>query len=145
MACSWYAQYRYAAKESRSSAFITLVSALECLALEKEVCKYCKQPFIENVDLCQQCGQPRYRVTVHFHEFLKKYVPGIDNFPKEKKAIYQIRSQLAHGTDLLQADLEPWNFLVDGKEEEQGRLQSNLFSIARLAIYNWLHTVPVAG
>ena len=121
MACSWYAQYRYTAKESRSSAFIALVTALECLG-----------------------GQPRYRVTVHFKEFLKKYFPAIDQFPKEKKTIYQVRSQLAHGADLLRADLEPWNFLVDTTEEDQGQLQRNLLYIARLAIYNWLQTVSTA-
>ncbi len=122
MACNWYAQYRYTAKESRSSAFIALVTALECLG-----------------------EQPRYRVTVHFKEFLKKYFPAIDQFPKEKKIIYQVRSQLAHGADLLRADLEPWNFLVDATEEDQGQLQRNLLYIARLAIYNWLQTVSTAG
>src|SRR5207248_11149297 len=82
MACSWYAQYRHTWEESHSSAFIALVTALECLAQEKEVCRTCIQPPLENEeDICSSCGQPRYRVTTHFKNFLKKYFPFIDQFP----------------------------------------------------------------
>jgi hypothetical protein len=141
MACSWYAQYRHTWEESHSSAFIALVTALECLAQEKEVCRNCNQPLLENdEDICPSCGQPRYRVTKHFQDFLKKYFPYIDQFPKEKKTLYQVRSQLAHGMDLLQADLEPWKFLFDAKVQEQDSLQRNLYFIVGVAIYNWLHT-----
>ena len=141
MACSWYAQYRHTWEESHSSAFIALVTALECLAQEKEVCRTCSQPILENEeDICPSCGQPRYRVTKHFQDFLKKYFPFIDQFPKEKKILYQVRSQLAHGMDLLQADLEPWKFLFGAKEQEQNTLQRNLYYIVRIAVYNWLHS-----
>ncbi len=114
-------------------------------AQEKEVCRTCNQPLLENADdICASCGQPRYRVTKHFQDFLKKYFPYIDQFPKEKKTLYQVRSQLAHGMDLLQADLEPWKFLFDAKVQEQNNLQRNLYFIVGIAIYNWLHTVPSA-
>ena len=144
MACSWYAQYRHTWEESHSSAFIAMVTALECLAQEKEVCPACKQPLLENEeDICQSCGQPRYRVTKHFQNFLKKYFPFIDQFPKEKKILYQVRSQLAHGMDLLQADLEPWKYVFDAKIQEQEHLLRNLYFIVGTAIYNWLHAVPI--
>lgn len=145
MACSWYAQYRHTWEESHSSAFIALVTALECLAQEKEACPICNQPLLENEeDICQSCGQPRYRVTKHFQNFLRKYFPFIDQFPKEKKTLYQVRSQLAHGMDLLRADLEPWNLMFTPKVMEQDQLQRNLYYIVGIAIYNWLHTVAIA-
>ncbi len=76
MACSWYAQYQHIVKESHSSAFIALVTAIECLAQEKEKCDTCQQPLLENdEDICQSCGQPRYRVTKHFQDFLKNISP----------------------------------------------------------------------
>ncbi len=139
MACSWYAQYQYTWQESNSSAYIALVTALECLVKEKEICKCCSQPYIENVEVCDCCKQPRYRITKNFQDFLSKYFPVIDQFPKEKKTIYHFRSLLAHGSDLLQADLEPWNFMMDAKEQEQRTLQYNLYSIVGIAIYN-LHS-----
>ncbi len=145
MACSWYAQYRHTWEESYSSAFIALVTALECLAQEKEVCPTCNQPILENEeDTCPSCGQPRYHVTRHFQDFLKKYFPFIDQFPKERKTLYQVRSHLAHGMDLLQADLEPWKLFLDVKVQEQDILQRNLYFIVGIAIYNWLHTIPSA-
>lgn len=142
MSSSWYAQYRHTWEESHSSAFIAMVTSLECLAQEKEVCPICKQPLMENEDDFCKCGQPRYRVTKHFQEFLKRYFPSIDQFPKEKKALYQVRSQLAHGMDLLQADLEPWKYTFGAQKDEQENLQRNLYFIVGVAIYNWLHMMP---
>lgn len=145
MACSWYAQYRYIWEVSHSSAFIALVTAVECLAQEKEVCDTCKQPILENdEDICPSCKQPRYHVTKHFQDFLKKYFPAIDQFPKEKKTLYNVRSQLAHGSNLLQADLEPWNFFLDVKRQEQYYLQRNLDYIVGIAIYIWLLSVTTS-
>ncbi len=138
MACSWYAQHSYTWQESQSSAFIELVTALECLTQDKEVCKCCNQPLLQNEDICKCCGQPRYHITKHFQEFLKENVPNIDQYPLAKKTIYKIRSQLAHGMDLLQSDLEPWHFGMDAKKDDQRKLQEDLFYITRTAIYNWL-------
>src|SRR5260370_6029610 len=141
MACTWYARYTDTLRESNSSAFIALVTALECLAQKKEVCLTCNQPLLENdEDTCSVCGQPRYRVTKHFQDFLKKHFPAIDSFPNEKRTLYQVRSQLAHGMDLLQADLEPWNFFIDAKMQNQDPLQRNLHFIAGIAMYNCLHS-----
>jgi hypothetical protein len=72
---------------------------------------------------------------------ISKNFPNIDKFPKEKKTIYHFRSLLAHGSELLQEDLEPWNFMMEAKANEQRTLQYNLFSIVGVAIYNWLHTL----
>ncbi|HWS85200.1 MAG TPA: hypothetical protein VN207_13175 [Ktedonobacteraceae bacterium] len=52
MACSWYAQYHPIVEASHSSAFIALVTALECLAQEEEVCTGCHQPLLEVVKKC---------------------------------------------------------------------------------------------
>jgi hypothetical protein len=126
-ACSWYYQATDIWKESNSSAFIALVSAIECLIdkPKKEVCKY--------------CGQQKYGVTKGFKEFLKKYTPSFERqFPREKELIYKVRSSLSHGLDMLMRDIEPWYFATNVRAEEQDTLQRNLSFIARTAIYNWL-------
>jgi len=71
------------------------------------------------------------------------HFPAIDSFPKEKKLLYQVRSQLAHGSDLLQADLEPWKFFLDVKRQEQYHLQRILSYITGIAILFWLLTAPL--
>ena len=130
MAISWYGQNEYLWQESTSSAFIALVTALECLLEETDKSR------------CECCGQPIYTVTKRFREFLKRYVPFIDQYPKERDVIYTIRSNISHGRELLIQDLEPWGFLISAKKEEQDAIHRNLYFIVGIAIYNWLWNNP---
>lgn len=138
MSCSWYYQSIEVWHESESSAFISLVTALECLVGEREKCKCCNQEVTDKLEFCECCKQPRYQVTKGFKEFLEQFVPFIDNFPQEKRTLYGIRSKLAHGVDLLQGDLKPWTFSMNAKQDEQNLLHRNLHFISGVAIYNWL-------
>ncbi len=138
MSCSWYSQSSEVWRESSSSAFISLVTALECLVGEREKCECCNQELPDKLEFCECCKQPRYQVTKGFKEFLERFVPFIDSFPREKKALYGIRSKLAHGVDLLQQDLQPWSFTMNVKKDEQDMLHRNLHFISGVAVYNWL-------
>jgi len=133
MACSWYYQSIDIWQESNSSAFIALVNAIECLIDKPK----------KELEKCECCGQPKYNVTKKFKEFLKNYTPFLEKeFPKEKELIYNVRSKLSHGLDLLMRDLEPWYFIQNIRAEEQDILQRNLYFITRIAIYNWLWNRP---
>jgi len=139
MACSWYYQAMNIWLESNSSSFIALVTAIECLTDKPNRCRKCNQTTTEGLEKCEQCGQPRYRVTKKFKDCLEKYVPFLEErFPKERKLLYEVRSKLSHGMDLLTRDLKPWCFIMSKRAEEQGALQRNLHFITRTAIYNWL-------
>lgn len=138
MACSWYYLSSDIWQGSGSAAFIALVSGLECLADKPETCKECNQVLPEKRGVCPRCSQPVYGITRSFRELLEQYVPFIDKMPAEKKLIYTVRSQLAHGLDLLHWDLEPWNFVMSIKAQEQGSLHRALHFITGTAIYNWL-------
>lgn len=139
MACSWYYQAQAIWRESNSSSFVALVSAIECLIDKPERCLDCGQTITEGIEKCDHCGQPRYRVTKKFREFLEKYVPFLEErFSKERKLLYEVRSKLSHGLNLLVRDLEPWYIIMDVRAEEQDTLQRNLYFITRTAIYNWL-------
>ena len=95
MACSWYYQAVAVWHESDSSSYVALVNAIECLTDKPEQCPECNQSGMEGIERCDLCGQPRYRVTKKFKEFLEKYVSFIDErFPKAKGRFYEIRSQL---------------------------------------------------
>jgi hypothetical protein len=126
MACSWYYQAGSIWQDSNSSAYIALVNAIECL-------------IEDGIERCKYCGQPKYSVTKKFKEFLEEHVPFLkERFPKEASLLYQVRSKLSHGLDLLMRDLEPWNFMMNVKAQEQDFLQRNLSFITRIAICNWL-------
>lgn len=138
MACSWYSQSSSVWRNSHSSAFISLVTALECLMGEREKCEDCKQESPDGFEFCENCKQPRYQVTKNFRVFLEKFVPFIQSMPWEKKVLYSVRSKLAHGMDLLQQDLKPWTFIMSPKKDQDDGLYRNLHLICGVAIYNWL-------
>jgi hypothetical protein len=126
MDCSWYYQAIDIWQKFNSSAFIALVSAIECLVPKGQ-------------EICSFCGQPKYRVTKRFKDFLEKHVPFLaTEFHEEKKFIYQVRSDLSHGLDLLIQDMKPWTFMLNPRAQKQDILQRNLYFITRVAIYNWL-------
>jgi len=52
------------------------------------------------------------------------------------KGVY--RSELAHGGDMLLADLEYWNFLGTARHQWQESLQWNTSQIASAALVNWI-------
>ena len=125
-ACTWYDRIEEFWNISHSSAFISSVIAIECLRdkSKDEHCGECKQ--IKNI-------------TKNFKEFLSEYVPFIDQVPQVKKAIYDIRSKLAHGVNLLSQDIEPWNNTINPKAMSEARVeQALLFIITVTVLRNWL-------
>ncbi len=139
MACSWYYQAQAIWRESNSSSFVALVSAIECLIDKPERCPDCRQTITEGIEKCDHCGQPRYKVTKKFREFLDRYVPLLEErFPEERKLLYGVRSELSHGLNLLVRDLKPWYFMMNARAEKQDALQRNLHFVARTAINGWL-------
>jgi len=138
MACSWYEKAQAIWKDSASSSFIALVSAIECLVGKGVKCTECDQDMPDNGELCPACGLPRYYVTKKFKEFLTKFVPDLDTMKKEVSILYKTRSSMVHGSRLLQQDLRPWLFTMNTVKEEEATLQRNLFFITHTAIYNWL-------
>jgi len=125
-ACAWYDRIEEFWNISHSSAFISSVIAIECLRdkSKDEHCGECKQ--IKNI-------------TKNFKEFLSEYVPFIDQVPQVKKAIYDIRSKLAHGVNLLSQDIEPWNNTINPKAMSEARVeQALLFIITVTVLRNWL-------
>jgi hypothetical protein len=126
IASTWFSQIRTLWKESSSAAFIAAVSAIEAV-LEKKA------------ETCSSCGQPKFGVTKKFKTFIKQYVPDVQKrYSDELKLIYRVRSDLAHGSDLLLADLESWDFFFGAKQEWQSSLQRNTYQIIATALLYWV-------
>lgn len=126
IASTWFSQVRSLWRHSSSSALIAVVSAIEAL-LDK------------TSESCKECGQPRFEITKKFRALLKEFVPGIEElFPQEFKAIYKMRSDVAHGSALLVADLEYWNYFGAPLQQWQDEFQRNTFHITATALRNWV-------
>jgi len=128
IASAWFSQVNGLWPVSSSAALIAVVSAIEAL-LDKEY------------ETCSECKQPKFGVGKSFKAFLQKYVPGVEsNFPEEYKKLYTVRSDLAHGKDLLQGDLEYWNYFGKPLEQRQADFQRNTHHITAAALLQWLLT-----
>jgi hypothetical protein len=141
MACTWFSQAERLWNESYSSAFIALVSAMECLTDKPERCSECGQALSERMDKCRVCHQAKFSITKHFKSLLDKYVPFVNTpeWKSTKNRIYTVRSELAHGLDLLLRDLDP-SFHIGVKTVDEDQMLRDLYFITRLCIYNWLHS-----
>jgi len=126
IASIWFAQVKELWPRASSSALVAVVSGIEAL-LEK------------NSEICRECGQLKFGINKKFKDFLKTYVPGVvEQFPEAFKAIYETRSQLAHGKLALMADRRRWNYLGDPLQQWEGRFQRNVYRITATALRNWV-------
>jgi hypothetical protein len=129
IASTWLSQANALWSQSSSAALMALVSAIEALLQKTH-------------ETCKECGQSKFEITKKFKTFLKQHVSGIeDNFPEEYKAIYTTRSGLAHGGDLLVADLEPWNYFGTPLQQWQDDFQRNTGHIVATALRNWVFSL----
>lgn len=133
IASAWLSQARELTKASSSSGVIAMVSAIEAL-LEKQT------------STCESCGQPKHSVTKRFKEFLEANVPGVaQQYPTELRLLYQVRSSLVHGGELLLSDLKHWEFLEGSKKEGEAVIERNAYEIAARALLRWVRKVCNPG
>ena len=114
-------------EHSQSATFVALVSALESLV----------EPLPP--ERCTNCGQLQYLISKRFRSFLNKHVPGVDSFPKERDLLYQVRSRLVHGLQLLERDLNVNALFYNLQFRKDIQLHETLELITTIAVHNWLH------
>jgi Apea-like HEPN len=117
---------------SASSSYSSLVSAIESLTDRGEQhsvnCEICKRSY--------QHDAPG--ATANFRDFLEKYAPGKTN-KKRRDRMYDLRSGILHGDDLMQLDQDralgwdpPW-----WNERE---IHWELWAVTKVALRNWLRS-----
>jgi hypothetical protein len=135
-ALHWYRQSQKVEIGSKSGALVAAVQAIECLA---------KDPSHKGLP-CLTCKlNPRDGPTGHFKSLVRNYHP-IPHGEPGAKAIYNVRSNMTHGSDLLIADADATFGFTDpamaAQEMEFGLAQRT----ARGVLINWLfaHASPTA-
>lgn len=125
----WFNMSHDVYSRSSSSSFNALATSIECL-------------LPENTSTCTCCGQPVYQITKKFLDFLKTYAQPNPELQMEIEQLYKkyypLRSNLTHGSALLDADLRPWAFMSE-KSQEEYLIRLALHNTVRIAIINWLN------
>jgi hypothetical protein len=115
---------------SVSSSFASLVSAVESLTDRGTTHRV----------FCEQCQDDRSHevpgATERFRSFFETYAPGAA-LRKRRTQMYEFRSGILHGSDLMQMD-QDLAFGLDPPDWNERKLHSELWSITRLALRNWL-------
>ncbi len=106
-ACYWLRLAQVQRAISPSSSLISLVSAVECL-IEKHRCSDCHQEIIAESGRCKTCGEPIYRITAAFKQFVEQWVPDAARYPDVLGLLYSTRSSIVHGSGILLNDSHPW-------------------------------------
>lgn len=113
-----------------SSCFVALVSAVEALI-----------PDAEGQRICPTCQRDRSPgPTQRFQNFVEAYAPTSEPEERNRKWLYKIRSDLAHGRDLLRLDSAPWDWSLNTTSVTEREALYELFRIVRSVIVNWLRS-----
>ena len=128
-ACYWFSHVRSVIFQSRSAAFLALISAIEAL-----------MPAPEKIAECQTCRRPISKgATRRMNEFLDQYTPANPEFQKGRVALYyEFRSQLTHGGALAHVDGAPFRSTLGGKTMEEQDLLDEIWHLVRILLINWL-------
>jgi hypothetical protein len=114
-----------------AASFVAMVSAIEALVEtgggHQGQCSSCQEDFVHRVP----------GPTEAFRGFLATYAPGSD-LHKRRTEMYDLRSGLVHGNVLMELDDERQS-VWDPAQNQQIELSSELFSITRIALRNWLN------
>jgi hypothetical protein len=125
-ACYWLDQSGQVWSHSRSLSYLATITAIETLALHPP----------EAADPCPTCGKDRAPgPTRRFKAFVERFAGSLPS--KERAALYSLRSQLAHGHDLLATDKRLWRMGLDPLDVQQMDLHRVSTQVARVVIIGW--------
>lgn len=130
----WFYQADKKNASSTSSAFISLVNAVESLLPN------------DNGQRCPTCGSYSNSISKKFEDFLNKYAPKIDQLRlhagskmwKGYKNLYNMRSMLVHGNYLFSSDHEIHLSLIDYNTAYEWTIADASYDLVRLALIEWL-------
>jgi len=121
---------------SMSASFASLVSAVESFidrgVQHRVCCEQCKK------DVSHEVPGP----TEGFRAFFEKYAPDA-SLKKRRDEMYSLRSNILHGSDLMQLD-QDLAFGWDPPWFNERELHGELWSLTRIAMRNWLKNAPAS-
>jgi hypothetical protein len=138
-ACYWLRLAQIQRPISPSSSLISLVSAVECL-IEKNRCDDCHQEIIAATGRCKTCGEPIYRITAAFKQFVEEWFPDATRYPNALGLLYNTRSTIVHGSGILLSDSHPWIYFMDYKQAtDENGIYELANRLTKKVLYNWLY------
>ena len=91
----------------------------------------------DQIESCNECGQPRYKVRQKFLSFMTKYTLSAPEFRAVADEMYRIRSGIGHAGALLSGDLVgQFVSAEDGLESFSHSIKVEIAT--RIALLNWL-------
>jgi Apea-like HEPN len=92
---------------SHSVSYVSLITSIECLLEGIDKCSCGSAKIQKGVEVCDICGEPKYKIGKSIKEFIQKHAGLTFNklSPQEKRQIYNIRSEMVHGSDIYPRDL----------------------------------------
>lgn len=119
---------------SLSASFAALVSAIESLT----------ERGVSHGFECPICGKPTQHevpgATRRFRDFFEIYAPGT-SVAKQRDAMYRLRSDILHGSELMQLD-QDLDFGWDPPYWNESELHNELWRLTKIALRNWLNNPP---
>ena len=76
--------------------------------------------------------------TQRFQEFIETYAASSDPENRNTKRLYRIRSNIAHGRDLLHFDSSPWDWSSSTTSIKEQEALDELFGLTCKITVNWL-------
>ena len=119
---------------SVSASFAALVSAIESLTERGNIHRF-------NCPICGKSTQHEVPgATRRFKDFFEIYAPGTP-LAKRRDDMYSLRSNILHGSDLMQLD-QDLTFGWDPLWWHEFELHEELWELTKIALRNWLNNPP---
>lgn len=91
----------------------------------------------QNVESCNSCSQPKYKVAQKFKDYLMKYIGPSDENKKKFNEFYKLRSKIVHKGERFPSE-DIFSNLSQNDRHKDHVTQIELIQMARLGILQWL-------
>lgn len=86
---------------------------------------------------CKECGQPEYKISKKYREYLFKYFGQTENNKKKFNSFYSLRSKIIHTGLKLQTE-NLWNDMEEEKKDKEFLDLAEIIQMSKLSIIHWL-------
>jgi hypothetical protein len=86
---------------------------------------------------CEKCGQPKYKISKRYLDFLLEFIGNEDGFKKKFENLYRLRSKIVH-TGFSFSIESIWNELTDQEQNSELVTILEIVMLSKLSVINYL-------
>lgn len=86
---------------------------------------------------CKECGQPRYKISKRYLDFLLDFIGNGDGFKKKFNNLYSLRSKIVHTGFSFSTELF-WNELTEKEQNAELVTILEIVMLSKLSVINYL-------